>query len=92
MEAFRLGQDSILSTALLLAVFAALKQKRDGWAGFLLALGLYKPQLVLPLAGVFLVARRWRSVAVFSITGVILAAVSLASGGMAGRSRPGVDS
>jgi glycosyl transferase family 87 len=77
MEAFRLGQDSILSTALLLAVFVALKRKRDGWAGFLLALGLYKPQLVLPMAGVFLVARRWSSLIVFGITGAILVVISL---------------
>jgi len=84
MEAFRLGQDSILSTALLVAVFAALKQKRNGWAGFLLALGLYKPQLVLPLAGVFLAAHRWRSLAVFGVTGIILAAVSFAMVGWQG--------
>ena len=45
METFRLGQDSILSTALLLAVFVSLKRKRDGLAGLFLALGLYKPQL-----------------------------------------------
>ena len=84
MEAFRLGQDSILSTVLLVAVFAALKQKRDGWAGGLLALGLYKPQLVLPLAGVFLAAQRWRSLAVFGVTGVILATVSFAMVGWQG--------
>jgi hypothetical protein len=84
MEALRLGQDSILSTALLLAVFVALKQKRDGWAGFFLALGLYKPQLVLPTAGVLLVARRWDSLVVFSITGVILVAVSVGMVGQQG--------
>src|SRR5688572_3737017 len=77
METLRLGQDSILSTALLLAVFVALKRKRDGLAGFLLALGLYKPQLVLPMAGAFVVARRWYTLSVFGVTGVILAAVSL---------------
>lgn len=77
METFRLGQDSILSAALLLAVFIALKRKRDGWAGFFLALGLYKPQLALPMAGAFLVARRWTSLAVFSVTGAILVTVSL---------------
>jgi hypothetical protein len=77
METLRLGQDSILSTALLLAVFVALKRKRDGWAGLFLALGLYKPQLVLPMAGAFLVARRWYTLSVFSVTGVILVAVSL---------------
>lgn len=77
METLRLGQDSIMSMLLLLAVFVNLKRKRDGWAGFLLALGLYKPHLVLPMAGALLVARRWRSIAVFSITGVILVAVSI---------------
>lgn len=85
MEALRLGQDSILSTALLLAVFVALKRKRDGWAGFFLALGLYKPQLVLPMAGALLVARRWRSVVVFSATGIILVGViSLSMVGLEG--------
>jgi hypothetical protein len=77
METLRLGQDSILSTALLLAVFAALKCKRDGWAGFYLALGLYKPQLVLPLAGCLLVARRWYTVSVFAITGITLFVISI---------------
>jgi hypothetical protein len=84
MEAFRLGQDSILSAALLLAVFIALKRGADGWAGVFLALGLYKPQLVLPMAGAFLVARRWHTLAVFSITGGVLAAVSLAMVGWQG--------
>jgi hypothetical protein len=84
MEALRLGQDSILSAALLLAVFAALKRQRDGWAGFFLALGLYKPQLVLPMVGVFLVARRWRSLIVFGVTGVALLTISLAMVGQQG--------
>jgi glycosyl transferase family 87 len=77
METFRLGQDSVLSTALLLAVFAALKRKRDGWAGFFLALGLYKPQLVLPLAGCLLMARRWYSLSIFGVTGVVLVGISV---------------
>jgi hypothetical protein len=77
MEALRLGQDSIMSTVILLAVFVGLKQKQDGLAGFFLALGLYKPQLVLPTAGALLVARRWHSLAVFTITGLILVAISL---------------
>jgi hypothetical protein len=84
MEAFRLGQDSILSAALLLGVFVALKRKRDGWAGFVLALGLYKPQLVLPMAGAFLVARQWYSIAVFTVTAVLLVAVSLMMVGIEG--------
>jgi hypothetical protein len=84
METLRLGQDSLLSATLLLAVFVALKRQRDGWAGFFLALGLYKPQLVLPMAGVFLVARRWRSLIVFGMTGGALAVVSLAMVGQQG--------
>lgn len=84
MEAFRQGQDSILSAGLLLAVFIALKRGSDGWAGFFLALGLYKPQLVLPMAGVFLAARRWQAVGVFVAAGVVLTAVSLAMVGWQG--------
>jgi hypothetical protein len=77
METLRLGQDSIMSTLLLLAVFVNLKRQRDGWSGVFLALGLYKPQLVLPMAGVLLVARRWKCLATFSITGVTLAGISV---------------
>jgi len=84
MEAFRLGQDSILSTVLLLAVFVSLKQKRDGLAGLSLALGLYKPQLVLPITGAFVAARRWRSLAVFGVTGAVLVLVSFAMVGWQG--------
>jgi len=84
MEAFRVGQDSILSTLLLLAVFVSLKWKQDYLAGFFLALGLYKPQLVLPMAGALLAARRWRSLAMFSIVGVVLVAVSIAMVGWQG--------
>jgi hypothetical protein len=84
METLRLGQDSILSTVLLLAVFANLKRKRDGWAGFCLALGLYKPQLVLPMAGALFMARRWNGLAVFGVTGGILASVSLGMVGWSG--------
>jgi hypothetical protein len=84
MEAFRQGQDSILSTALLLAVFISLKRGTDGLAGVFLALGLYKPQLVLPLAGALLMARRWHTLTVFTIMGGILAAVSLAMVGWQG--------
>ena len=77
METFRLGQDSILSTALLLGVFSSLKRKRDRLAGLFLACGLYKPQLVLPLAGCLLMARRWSGLLVFSTTGIALFVISI---------------
>ena len=84
METFRLGQDSILSTALLLAVFVSLKRKRDGLAGLFLALGLYKPQLVLPLTGCLLMAKRWHSLLVFTVTGIALFVVSIWMVGLEG--------
>jgi hypothetical protein len=64
--------------------FCCFKAKQDGLAGFFLALGLYKPQLVLPTAGALVVARRWHSLAVFTITGVILVAISLGMVGWQG--------
>jgi hypothetical protein len=39
IETLRLGQDSILSTLLLLSVFVALKRKRDGWRASFWLLG-----------------------------------------------------
>ena len=76
-ETLRLGQDLIMSTALSLALFVFLKRKQDGWASFVLALGLYKPQLVLLMPGARLVARRWDTLIVFCITGVVLVAISI---------------
>jgi hypothetical protein len=84
METFRSGQDSIMSTVLLLGVFVNLKQRQDGWAGFCLALGLYKPQLVLPMVGTLLIARRWYVLKVFSITGIILTSACVAMVGWKG--------
>jgi hypothetical protein len=84
METFRLGQDSIMSTALLLAVFVSLKRERDGLAGLFLALGLYKPQLVLPLAGCLLMARRWYSLSIFGVTGMVLVGISVWMVGLQG--------
>ena len=77
-------QDSIL----LLAAFATsgtlLAERRDALAGVVLALGLFKFQVVLPLALLYLVWRRWKFAAWFSLTGSALAAVSIAMVGMAG--------
>ena len=53
-------------------------------AGFFLALGLYKPQLVLPMVGALVIAQRWRAVTVFSATGAMLAMISFAMVGLQG--------
>jgi hypothetical protein len=73
-----------MSTALLLAVFVSLKRERDGLAGLFLALGLYKPQLVLPLAGCLLMARRWYSLSIFGVTGMVLVGISVWMVGLQG--------
>ncbi len=78
------GQDSILSAFLLAAGFANLKKKRDGAAGILLALGLYKPQLVLPLGAFLFLKRRWGAVLGFGLMGCVLTMISLAIVGWSG--------
>jgi hypothetical protein len=78
------GQDSILSLALFTAAFACLKGNREWAAGMILAFGLYKPQLVLPIAAVLSVKCRLRAMLGFGITAFGLAAVSLAMIGWTG--------
>src|SRR5215204_4920762 len=80
----KMGQDSTMSLLILVGVFASLKYGRDVAAGGILALGLYKPQLVLPLAGILFLCRNWRSLIAFAATAASLAAISLAMVGWQG--------
>jgi hypothetical protein len=84
MIAIKMGQDSVLSLLLLSGVFASLKYRREALAGSILALGLYKPHLVLPLAGLLLASRHWRAAVGFAATGACLVGVSLAMVGWRG--------
>jgi hypothetical protein len=84
MVAIKMGQDSVISLLLLSAVFASLKYRREAFAGSILALGLYKPHLVLPLAGVLLVGRHWRATVGFAATAACLVGVSFAMVGWRG--------
>ncbi len=77
ITALKMGQDSIVTTFLLVETFVSLKHKRYAIAGSVLALGLYKPQFVLPLVGILLLHRRWSSVLGFLLTGLWLGAISL---------------
>src|SRR5207247_2793657 len=54
------GQDSIVLLTLLAGASVLLDQKRDLPAGALVALGLAKFQICLPIALLFLAWRRWR--------------------------------
>jgi hypothetical protein len=77
ITALKMGQDSVITALLLTETFVSLKRKRYALAGSLLALGLYKPQFVLPLAGILLLHRRWAALFGFMFTGTVLAAISL---------------
>lgn len=67
------GQDSILLLFLLTAALVLLGRDEDGKAGLITGLGLFKFQVVLPIALLFLLWRRWR----FSLGFAASAAVAL---------------
>jgi hypothetical protein len=82
--AFMQGQDSIILLLCLIASFAALERNRQGLAGVLLSLGLFKFQIVLPIALLFLGWRRWRFALGFALSGLALGVGSLAMVGIEG--------
>ena len=61
------GQDSILLLFLVSCSYVSLQGRRDVTGGFLLGLGMFKFQLILPIVAVLLLARAWRVVAGFGI-------------------------
>ena len=71
------GQDTIILLALLSFAFRSYDLGQDFLGGAVLALGLFKLQIVLPIALLFLVWRRWKFVSGFAGLGVLLACVSL---------------
>jgi hypothetical protein len=72
------GQDSILLLFLYGLAFSALATGRAFVAGVLLALALFKFQLVLPFVLVLLFRRQWKAVAGFGVTAFVLLLVSAA--------------
>jgi Glycosyltransferase family 87 len=71
------GQDSILLLTLLAGAFVLLDQKRDLPAGALVALGLAKFQICLPIALLFLAWRKWRFCLGFALSAALVGAASL---------------
>jgi len=71
------GQDSIFLTALLVGAFVLLANGHEFAGGGLVGLGLFKFQIVIPVALLFLLWRRWRFVLGFSTCLVILSSASL---------------
>jgi hypothetical protein len=71
------GQDSILLLVLLAAAFVALHRGREFAAGALVGLGLFKLQIVIPIAILFLAWRRWRFSAGFALSSAFAMGISL---------------
>jgi len=71
------GQDSVLLLALLAAAAVSLDRGRELVAGIFVGLGLFKFQLVIPIALLFLVWRRWRFSAGFTLSSIAAGLVSL---------------
>jgi len=71
------GQDSIILLTLMAGAFASMQQGREYRAGILIALGLFKFQFVIPIALLFMASRRWRFLAGFGVSALVLAGVSL---------------
>ena len=60
------GQDSILLLVLFVLAYCVIK-KKEATAGFLVGLGAAKIQMVLPVAAIFFLWKRWRFVAGFAL-------------------------
>jgi hypothetical protein len=84
LTALKMGQDSIITSYLLVEAFVTLRRKQFAKAGGLLALGLYKPQFVLPLLGILALRRKWQCVITFLTVALLLGAISLAMVGWNG--------
>jgi hypothetical protein len=81
---FLQGQDSLLVTALFTGAYLQVKSGREESAGVLLALGLFKFHLVLPLLVLFLFNRQWKLVKGFVLTAAGLLVLSFALVGPSG--------
>jgi hypothetical protein len=75
--AFMQGQDSIILLVLFSGALALLSSGRMLSAGVLVGMGLFKFQIVVPLALLFLLWRRWRFVGGFALSAAAVLAVSV---------------
>jgi alpha-1,2-mannosyltransferase len=85
-----LGQDLLLLVPVFLLVYLALKRQWDYVAGLLLGVGLFRFEIILPFAFIFLLRRRWKVMAGFFVASVValLASVALVGwGGLADYAR-----
>jgi glycosyl transferase family 87 len=71
------GQDTIILLVILSLAMRMLDLRREFWAGAVLALGLFKFQIVVPIALLFLIWRRWGFFSGFCMSGTLLALISV---------------
>jgi hypothetical protein len=71
------GQDSVLLLLLFATAMACMDRGRETLAGVLVGLGMFKFQLTIPLALIFLLWRRWDVVKGILLSAVPVAAISI---------------
>lgn len=76
------GQESALLLLCLVISYAALANGHEATAAIVLSLGMFKFQIILPIAFLFLLWRRWRVALVFSLSTASLLLISFALVGM----------
>ena len=78
------GQDCILLLLLYALAFICLKKDRPALAGCILAFGLFKFQLVLPFAAIFLLQRQWKFISGFAVASIVPIVGSVVIAGSSG--------
>lgn len=73
-----LGQNTTHTLILITLIWWAYLNKYEYIAGVFLGLLLYKPQFALPLAGLFLLSKRWRVLITFSLLAVVFYLICVA--------------
>jgi len=77
------GQDAVLLLLLLVLAYRSLTRNADYRCGLFLGLGLFKFHLVVPLALIFLIRKKFKITLSFAVTGLLLLAASAAITGLA---------
>ncbi len=78
------GQDSIIMLTLLTGALLCLQRDREFAAGLLVGLGVFKFQITIPIALLYLLWRRWRFVGGFALSSGVAGLISLALVGISG--------
>ena len=76
------GQDSIIMLALVAGSYVLAQRGRDGIAGSLLALSLFKFQFIVPVVLLFAARRRWKLLGGFFVAMLVLVVISLFIAGL----------